>query len=237
MNLDLIPDHMHGAVIRYVEDGIEPGGFLEAVLCNDLKGAVMRADAINKARLFNAETNMIIGYARCSTDRQELNLQFDALKAVGCEKIYHDVMSGAKTERPELRKCLDFLQSGDVLVVYKLDRLSRSLKHLVNTVLDLNDRGVDIIITSMQIDTRTPTGKLIFGIMASIADFERELIRERVNAGIKAAKARGVKFGRDTVITQDMIEATKSSSVRSVARQYGVSKSALYDRLSIPSAL
>jgi len=182
---------------------------------------------------------MIVGYCRVSTDKQELDLQADALRAAGCERVFTDIMSGAKTDRPGLEECLRFLQSGDALVVYKLDRLSRSLKHLVNTVLDLNERGVDIIITSMQIDTRTSTGKLIFGIMASIADFERELIRERVNAGIKAAKSRGVKFGRSSIVSDEMAgkirEANKTKSVRAIARHLGVSKSTV-QRVLDPSA-
>jgi DNA invertase Pin-like site-specific DNA recombinase len=168
---------------------------------------------------------------RCSTDRQDMALQEDALKEAGCDKIFSDVMSGAKTERPGLTECLKFLQKGDTLVTWKLDRVGRNLRHLVNVVHDLNDRGVGFKVLTGQgasIDTTTPAGKLIFGIFASLAEFERELIRERVNAGIKAAKARGVKFGRDTIITSEMIEATKGRSVRAVAKQYGVSKSALY---------
>ena len=183
---------------------------------------------------------MIVGYARVSTNSQDMALQKDALEAAGCEKIFSDVMSGAKTDRPGLDECLKFLQKGDTLVCYKLDRIGRDLRHLVNVVGDLGERDIGFKVLTGQgasIDTTTPAGKFVFGIFASLADFERELIRERVNAGIKSAKARGVKFGRDTVITQDMIEAAKSSSVRSVARQYGVSKSALYNRLSLPSPL
>lgn len=175
---------------------------------------------------------MIVGYMRVSTNSQDMALQKDALEAAGCEKIFSDIMSGAKTDRPGLDECLKFLQKGDTLVCWKIDRIGRNLRHLVNTVHDLNDRGVWFkVITGAPIDTTTPSGKLVFGIFASLAEFERELIRERVNAGIKAAKARGVKFGHNSVITPDMIEAAKTSSVRSVAKSYGVSKSALYSAL------
>ena len=174
---------------------------------------------------------MIVGYMRVSTSGQDLALQEDALKEAKCERIFSDVMSGSKTERPGLDECLKFLKKGDVLVTWKLDRLGRDLQHLVNTVLGLGHRDVGFRVLTGQgaaIDTTTPAGKLVFGIFAAMADFERSLIRERVNAGIKAAKARGVKFGRDTIITPEMIEATKGQSVRAVAKQYGVSKSALY---------
>jgi len=177
---------------------------------------------------------MIVGYMRVSTHGQDMALQKDALEAAGCEKIFSDVMSGAKTDRPGLDECLKFLQKGDTLVAWKLDRVGRNLRHLVNVVHDLSDRGIGFRILTGQgaaIDTTTPAGKLVFGIFASLAEFERELIRERVNAGIKAAKARGVKFGHNSVITPDMIEAAKTSSVRSVAKSYGVSKSALYSAL------
>lgn len=178
---------------------------------------------------------MIVGYARISTDKQDMALQMDALKEAKCEKIFSDIMSGAKTERPGLDECLKFLQKGDTLVTWKLDRIGRDLQHLVVTVLGLGNRDVGFKVLTGQgasIDTTTPAGKLIFGIFASLAEFERELIRERVNAGIKAAKARGVKFGHDTVITPEMIEATKGQSVRAVAKQYGVSKTALYRALA-----
>lgn len=177
---------------------------------------------------------MIVGYMRCSTDKQDMALQEDALKEAGCDKIFSDVMSGAKTERPGLTECLKFLQKGDTLVVWKLDRVGRNLRHLVNVVHDLNDNGVGFKVLTGQgaaIDTTTAPGKLVFAIFAGLAEFERELIRERVNAGIKAAKARGVRFGAKRKLTPDIIEAARSGSVRAVARQYGVSKSALYSAL------
>lgn len=182
---------------------------------------------------------MIVGYARVSTDNQEMGLQLDALKAAGCEKIFSDVMSGAKVDRPELNKCLTFLQRGDILVCWKLDRIGRDLRHLVNTVLDLGDKGIGFKVLTGQgaeIDTTTAAGKLVFGIFAAMAEFERALIRERVNAGIAAAKARGVKFGRKTVMTPEIIaEATSrlpTASVRQIAKDLGVGKSALYGALA-----
>jgi DNA invertase Pin-like site-specific DNA recombinase len=181
---------------------------------------------------------MIVGYMRVSTDKQDMALQMDALKEAGCDKIFSDVMSGAKTERPGLTECLKFLQRGDTLVTWKLDRVGRNLRHLVNVVHDLNDRGVGFKVLTGQgasIDTTTAAGKLIFGIFASLAEFERELIRERVNAGIKAAKARGVRFGAKRKITPSILEQARqireTSSVRLAAKTLGISKSALYREL------
>lgn len=184
-------------------------------------------------------SRMIIGYARVSTDRQELDLQIDALKAAGCKKIFSDVASGAKTDRPELDKCLKFLKKGDSLVIWKLDRLGRSLRHLVNVVHNLNDKGVAFRVLTGQgaaIDTTTAPGRLVFGIFASLAEFERELIRERVNAGIAAAKARGVKFGPPVKITPELLEKVEKEreageSVTNLAKKYNVSRSALYGAL------
>lgn len=181
---------------------------------------------------------MIVGYMRVSTSGQDMALQKDALDAAGCEKIFSDVMSGAKTDRPGLDECLKFLQRGDTLVCYKLDRIGRDLQHLVNTVLDLGRRDVGFRVLTGQgaaIDTTTPSGKFVFGVFAAMADFERELIRERVNAGIKAAKARGVRFGAKRKITSSTLEQARqikeTSSVRLAAKTLGVSKSALYTAL------
>lgn len=134
---------------------------------------------------------MNIGYARCSTKEQNLDLQLDALKAAGCEKIYSDVASGGKIDRPELEKCIKFLQSGDTLIVWKIDRLSRTLHQLVNTIHDFSLKNIGFKVLTAPIDTTTAQGKLIFGIFASLAEFERSLIKERVNAGIAAAYVAG----------------------------------------------
>jgi len=182
---------------------------------------------------------MIIGYSRVSTKDQHLELQNDALKASGCERIFSDKASGSKVDRPELTKCLKFLQCGDVIHVWKLDRLGRNLRHLVNIVHDLNDRGVGFKVLTGQgaaIDTTTAPGKLVFGIFAALAEFERELIRERVNAGIAAAKAKGVRFGRLPKITPELLaqareQVSQGRSVRHVAVDLGIGKSALYNAL------
>jgi len=139
---------------------------------------------------------MLIGYARVSTTDQNLDLQNDALRAVGCEHVFTDTASGTKTERPGLTAALAACRAGDVLVVWKLDRLGRSLAHLVETVQALVTRGVGFRSLQEHLDTTTSGGKLIFHIFASLAEFERDLIRERTQAGLSAARARGRTGGR-----------------------------------------
>jgi DNA invertase Pin-like site-specific DNA recombinase len=139
---------------------------------------------------------MLIGYARISTNDQNLNLQRDALKAAGCTQICEDTASGANAARPGLEKALGMLREGDTLVVWKLDRLGRSLKHLIESVQTLDSHGVGFKSIQDNIDTTTPGGKLFFHILGSLAEFERDLIRERTNAGLAAARARGRKGGR-----------------------------------------
>lgn len=139
---------------------------------------------------------MLIGYARVSTADQNLHLQKDALKAAGCAQICEDTDSGAKMARPGLEKALGMLREGDTLVVWKLDRLGRSLKHLIESVQTLDGRGIGFKSLQDNIDTTTPGGKLLFHILGSLAEFERDLIRERTNAGLAAARARGRKGGR-----------------------------------------
>ncbi len=143
---------------------------------------------------------MNIGYARVSTTEQNLNLQLDALRAAKCDKTYTDTMSGAKADRPGLADALDYLRAGDTLVVWRLDRLGRSLQHLIETVNLLESRNIGFKSLTEQIDTTTPGGLLIFHIFGALAEFERNLIRERTNAGLKAAKARGRLGGRPKAI-------------------------------------
>lgn len=145
---------------------------------------------------------MKIGYARVSTEDQSLDLQRDALRQAGCERIYEEKESGGKRERPELLKLLENLRPGDTLTVWRLDRLGRSLKHLVETVEELEARGVGFQSLTETVDTTTSGGKLIFHIFAALAEFERTLIRERTTAGLKAARARGRQGGRPATLNE-----------------------------------
>lgn len=142
----------------------------------------------------------LIGYARVSTLEQNLDLQIEALKVSGCRSIFTDKVSGSKEERPGLTKCLAALKPGDTLLVWRLDRLGRSMPHLVSVVTDLKERGVGFrSIQDGAVNTTTASGELIFNIFASLAQFERELIRERTHAGLKSARARGRVGGRRPV--------------------------------------
>lgn len=139
---------------------------------------------------------MLIGYARVSTAGQSLDLQLDALRAAGCEKIFHDQVGGAKSDRPGLEEALGYIRNGDALIVWRLDRLGRSLKHLMETVGKLESKGIGFRSITESIDTTTIGGRLIFHIFAALAEFERNLIKERVNAGLESARARGRYGGR-----------------------------------------
>ena len=139
---------------------------------------------------------MKIGYARVSTPEQKMDLQIDELKAAGCEKIFSEVVTGAKSDRPELNKMLEQARPGDIIVIWKLDRLGRSLKHLVELVGELIERDIGLKSLHDPIDTSTSQGRLIFNIFASLAEFEREVISERTKAGLSAARARGRIGGR-----------------------------------------
>jgi DNA invertase Pin-like site-specific DNA recombinase len=181
----------------------------------------------------------LIGYARVSTGDQKLDAQLDALKAAGCERIFQDKISGTKSARPGFDALLEHLRPGDVLVTWKLDRLGRSVSHLVELVADLQRREVDLLILTMGIDTRTPIGRLIFTIFAGIAEFERELIVERTTAGLAAARARGRLGGRPAALTEDQADlarslyegADPSYSVTKIAETFGVSRGTIYNVL------
>jgi DNA invertase Pin-like site-specific DNA recombinase len=144
---------------------------------------------------------MLIGYARISTADQTLALQQDALEKAGCERIFTDTASGAKSERVGLAEAITYARQGDILVVWRLDRLGRSLKHLIETITDLNERGIGFKSITEAIDTTTSGGKLIFHIFGALAEFERDIIRERTQAGLTAARARGRKGGRPRALT------------------------------------
>jgi DNA invertase Pin-like site-specific DNA recombinase len=180
---------------------------------------------------------MLIGYMRVSTTEQNTDLQHDALIAAGVDSqhIYKDVMSGKRDDRAGLAACLKALRSGDTIVVWRLDRLGRSLKHLVTTISDLGERNIGFrVLTGAPIDTTTAAGKLIFGIFASLAEFERELIRERVNAGLVAAKSRGRVGGRPKADEKKLRVAEKlmaaGDSMKEAARVSGISISTLKRR-------
>ena len=149
---------------------------------------------------------MLIGYARVSTADQTLALQRDALEKAGCERIFTDTASGARTERIGLDEAIDHLREGDTLVVWRLDRLGRSLKHLIETITSLNNRKIGFKSITESIDTTTSGGKLIFHIFGALAEFERDIIRERTQAGLTAARARGRKGGRPRVLTPKKVQ-------------------------------
>ena len=145
---------------------------------------------------------MKIGYARVSTDAQETHLQMDALKRAKCSRVYEEKVSGAKAEGPELTKLLDSARKGDVVIVWKLDRLARSLRQLIDTTVLLNERGVELHSLTENINTTTPSGKLTFHVFAALAEFERDILRQRVNAGLKAARRRGRVGGRPKALSE-----------------------------------
>lgn len=185
--------------------------------------------------------NMLIGYARVSKadGSQSLDLQHDDLRAAGVEQdnIYEDRASGGRDDRPGLAACLKSLRAGDVLVVWKLDRLGRSLAHLVNTVKDLSDRNIGLRVLTgkgAQIDTTTASGRMVFGIFATLAEFERDLIRERTMAGLAAARARGRKGGRKFALTKAQVRlaqaamAQRDTSVSDLCKELGIERVTLY---------
>jgi len=183
----------------------------------------------------------LIGYARVSTVEQDTALQTDALRKVSCERIFEDTISGAKADRPGLAAALAYLRDGDVLVVWRLDRLGRSLPHLIETVGTLEERGVGFQSLTEAIDTTTPGGRLIFHVFGALGQFERDLIRERTKAGLAAASARGRKGGRKPVVTGDKLQRAKDYianglNVREAAARLKVGKTALYAVLQSASA-
>lgn len=176
-----------------------------------------------------------IGYARVSTDDQNLDLQRDALTRAGCNTIYEEKASGKGTAaRVELAQCLKALRPGDTLTVWRLDRLGRSLPDLVGIVADLEKRGIGFESITEKIETGSAAGKLIFHVFASLAEFERNLIRERTKAGLEAARARGRKGGRKVALSEEQIQFAKAAlsnprvQVTSVAKQLGVSRATIY---------
>lgn len=183
---------------------------------------------------------MKIGYARVSTQDQNFQLQEDALNKSGCEIIFTETASGAKADRPELDKLIRQLRKGDIVIVYKLDRLGRSLKHLLEIVDLFNKKEVGLQSISDSIDTTTPQGRLFFNISASFAEFEKDLIRERTKAGLEAARARGRKGGRrrgmskeaeQKAILAETYYREGKMSVIEISKEVGISKMTLYKYL------
>lgn len=178
---------------------------------------------------------MLIGYARVSTHDQNEALQIDALKKVGCEKIFLDKASGAKEDRPELAKALDYTRTDDVLVVWRLDRLGRSLKHLIEVVNGLEDKGSGFQSLNEGFDTTTNGGRLVFNMFGALAEFERGLIQERTKAGLDSARARGRMGGRRSTITpkqiarvDTLLDADPDLLVKDACKQIGISRQSYY---------
>jgi len=184
-------------------------------------------------RIFHKGVLMLIGYARVSTSDQNLDLQKEALLKIGCERIYEDEISGTIKERPGLNKTLEMLRAGDTLVVWKLDRLGRSVKNLISLISDLNSKDIHFKSITDSIDTSTPSGRFFFHVMASLAQMERELIVERTKAGLAAAKKLGRVGGRKRKMTNSKINSAKkllASGVvpKDIAQNLGISVATLY---------
>jgi DNA invertase Pin-like site-specific DNA recombinase len=179
----------------------------------------------------------LLGYARVSTTDQQPHLQVDALQRAGCYRVFTETASGARSDRPVLEQVLDQLRPDDTLVVWKLDRLGRSLRHLVDTITGLAQRGVAFRSLQEAIDTTTPGGKLVFHVFAALTEFERDLVRERTNAGLAAAGAGGGHGGRPPVLTGHKLQvaqemyASGQYTVAAIATTLGVSRASIYRHL------
>ncbi len=180
---------------------------------------------------------MNLGYARVSTGDQNLKLQTDALVKAGCEKIFEEKISGARADRPKLQEAIAFAREGDVIVAWRLDRLGRSLKDLLSLVDTLQERGIGFMSLTENLDTTSPGGRLIFSVFGAIAEFERDLIRERTTAGLAAARARGRTGGRPRTLTDAQVAAAKAMlsdpriTVAEVAKHLGASRATVYRAL------
>lgn len=192
----------------------------------------------NDAATLDMGIKTLIGYARVSTADQSLDMQVKALKKAGCDQVFTDVASGAKADRPGLQKALDYLRAGDTLMVWKIDRLGRTLPHLVQTVDELRERGVAFRSITDNIDTSTSNGKLLFNVIALLAEFERDLIKERTKAGLANAKSRGRRGGRKVTVTPEKLAKArklieqKGMTVTQAAIAVDVGRSTLYRALN-----
>lgn len=177
---------------------------------------------------------MLVGYARVSTQDQNPDLQRRALKEAGCKKIFEEKASGAQRDRPQLVAALEYMREGDTLCVWKLDRLARSLKQLIETVETFDQRGTHLLSLTERIDTSTPSGRLVFHVFGALAEFERGLIRERTLAGLASARASGRVGGRPKSLSEAALKAARAMlkagemTVTEIAQQVGVSPSTLY---------
>lgn len=178
---------------------------------------------------------MLIGYARVSTASQNMDLQIKALKDAGCAKIFTDIASGAKTARPGFDDAKIILREGDTLVVWKLDRLGRSIQHLIETINSLNKKGIAFLSIQEAINTKTSGGKLVFHIFSALAEFERDLIRERTNAGLEAARSRGRKGGRPKSLDQPKnislikkMHTDPAYTIKDICKTFNISRSSVY---------
>jgi DNA invertase Pin-like site-specific DNA recombinase len=185
---------------------------------------------------------MLVGYARVSTEDQSLDLQKDALEKIGCTRIFTDTASGAKTERKGLEEALSYVREGDILVVWRLDRLGRSLKHLIETITELNNKKIGFKSIQENIDTTTSGGKLVFHIFGALAEFERDIIKERTNAGLTAARARGRLGGRPKakalntpkkVAMAQALYDNKKITIDEICRTLNISRATLYRYIQV----
>lgn len=179
----------------------------------------------------------LIGYARVSTDEQNLQPQLDALGAAGCRRVFEDVGSGSLKHRPQLDACLEFLAPGDTLVVWRLDRLGRGLRHLIELVERLDGEAIGLRSLTEQLDTSSPGGRLVFHVFAAIAEFERDVIRERTRLGLAAARARGRLGGRPRALSPEKIAQAQAMRAQkmtmpAIAGAFGVSVATLYRHLA-----
>jgi DNA invertase Pin-like site-specific DNA recombinase len=197
---------------------------------------VSQTPTVSGFRYFDL-VSMLLGYARVSTDDQDAALQVDALKKAGCSKVFVDTASGALAERPELSRLLDQARAGDTLVVWRLDRLGRSIKHLIASLTDLNEREIGFRSLTENIDTTTPGGRLVFHIFAAMAEFERDLIRERTRAGLAAARQRGRQGGRPPTLSAKQVKTARElydqrdMTVEQIGEILGVSRTTIYRAL------
>lgn len=180
----------------------------------------------------------VVGYARVSSVGQSLDVQLEKLANKKCDRIYEEKVSGTTANREQLKLCLNFVREGDTLVITKLDRLARSTFHLTQIANGLLENGVELVVIDQQIDTSTPTGKLLFNMLASIAEFETEIRKERQLEGIKKAKSKGVKFGAKPKLTSEQIQRLKQDRlngllIKDLAAKYNLSKDSVYRMLRI----